>query len=251
MEWKISVHYIRNKRNRLLIMITTEQKNNIKSYIIIALLICAMLLFNRSCNKSQEVDGIKTANESAMDSMHKKINEQWQEITTTKLIVADYKTIKNKLFSSDSTIKKLQAIIDKHTISATILNNQTNDKGTTATTIIKWETIDSLVYPVYETTWNEQWSKGKITASNDSIHREVTLFNEFAIKQSYEKQKGLKGFLKPRVAQIEITNKNPMTITTAVKSFSVEPDKNHRGRVLITGIVIGFGSYYLLSRAVN
>lgn len=228
-------------------------KETILNYVLVGVAIVMSLLLFKTCNKKDEYKTITDNYEASIDSLHKKINSQGQEITSTRLILSDYDIIKNKLHTADSTVKKLQQIIDKHTLSATVLNNQTKDKGTSSTTITKTETIiknDTIyIYPTYSSNWNERWSKGIITASKDSITREIILFNEFEIKQSYQRQgDGIGKYFRKRVPMIEVTNKNPNTQTTALKSFALQPDKKAKKRAFIAGIIIGVAGVYGVSQ---
>lgn len=224
------------------------------TYILAGALLIICFFWNRSCTQLEKAETQNTNYVQANDSMKHKINDLGQEITSTAVVLGDYNVLKNKLHSSDSTIKKLQALIDKHTMSATILNSKTTDKGTTHTTITGTEKVikhDSIfIYPTYESSWTERWSIGHVKANKDSITREVTLFNEYDIKQSYKKQDGFWGNFKARQPVVEVTNLNPMTKTTALKSFVLAPDKKHKGRTLITGIVIGFIGYFALTKVV-
>lgn len=220
----------------------------LKNWALLIVLAIVLFLYSRSCNRADENQDEAEAYAQSLDSLRKIINAQGEEITATNVILADYNTIKFKLKTADSTVKKLQKIIDKHTTSATVLNTQTSINGTSGTTINKADTVykDSLIYiyPVYETIWGEKWSRGKIVASKDSISRNIVSYDEYNIKQSYKKQPGLKGFLKPRILEVEVTNKNPNTETTALKSFALEPDKKTRKRAFIAGIVAGAAIYY-------
>lgn len=213
------------------------------SFALVALAILFVLQW-RTCNRMHEAELTNTAYEASNDSLHKEVNQKGQEITSTQLILADYNTLKNKLHVSDSTVKKLQQLITKKTISATVLNTNTTDNGTTSTTTIKTEIElrhDTVfVYPTYQSKWSERWSTGTITASKDSVSRSITLYNEYQINQSYERTgKGIGKYFKQRTPMVEVTNINPYTTTTALKSYALAPDKRSKKRAFVAGILLG------------
>jgi len=164
----------------------------IKTIALIVLSAAIVLLLNRSCNQSSKIKNTDDTYKASIDSLHKEINSKGQEITRTRLMLTDYDMIKHRMQSADSTIKKLQQIIDRHTLSATVLNNATHDHGSSTTTVTHTEYVtkhDSVfVFPTYKSSWAEKWSKGTITANKDSIIRDYTVFNEFAIKQAFERK---------------------------------------------------------------
>lgn len=216
----------------------------VKTIALIILSVMIALLINRSCNQENKIKNTDDTYKASIDSLHKEINSKGEEITKTRLMLTDYEMIKHRMFSADSTIKKLQQIIDKHTLSATVLNNSTHDHGSTTTTITNIQYVpkhDTMwVYPTYKSSWAERWSKGTIIATKDSITRDYTVFNEFAIKQAFERNgKGIKKYFMQRVPTVEVTNKNPMTQTLDLKSFQLEPDKKGKRAAFLIGIISG------------
>lgn len=224
-----------------------NKKSNSSSWAWLLVAILGILLV-RTCNKASEAVANAKMYESANDTLTRRYNERGEEITTTKLIMAtNADEFKHNLHIKDSTIKKLQELVDKHTITATVLNTTTHEHGTTGTTITKTETVlkhDTVfVYPTYSSTWSERWSNGTITASKDSISRNISMLNEYDIKQSYERNgTGLGKYFKQRVPTVEVTNKNPFTTTTALKSYTLAPDKKTKRRAFIVGIIMGAGA---------
>lgn len=198
------------------------------------------VLFYRTCNKKDELDARIKSYQAANDGLNQNINKLGQQVTTTQLIVSDYGDIKHKLRLSDSTVKKLQQIIDKHTLSATVLNTTTRDKGVSQTNVLHSEIVihhDTIfVYPTYKSKWKEKWSEGEIIATKDSITRNVMFLNEYDIKQSYQRSgSGMSKYFKQRVPMIQVVNINPNTITTDLKSYSLQPDKRPKIRAFMIG----------------
>lgn len=206
------------------------------AYMAIIVILC-LFMYN-GCNERKQL----ASNVDAMnDSLHISVNKLGQEKATTLLLVGGYETL---LKSKDSTIRKLGAITNKHTIASTVINNHTTNEGTTKTQIV-YDTLylgvkeRDTIFPTYKTAWKERWSEGTITATKDSISRSVTFYNEFNIVQSFEKESGLKGFFKPRVAKVSVTNLNPNTKTDALASYTKPLPKQHRWVYVVGGILAG------------
>ena len=132
-----------------------------------------------------------------------------------------------KMQTNDSTILALQKVVKDYKgklASATVLGSSTSDSGTSVTTT-SWDTIKtdtgSIIHPVFKTDWDERWSRGNIIASKDSISRNIQVKNEFEFTQGLERQ----GFLKKRKSLVTIKNLNPNTVTTELKTFTVQAQK--------------------------
>lgn len=211
-------------------------------FLLIIVILCALLW--RSCNDAQRANATANAYFAANDTLNKKLNDKGQEVTQTRLMLTDYNSIKNELHVSDSTVRKLQAIIDNHTLTATVFNTSSHNKGGSNTIVGNGSIItkhDTLfIYPSYSTIWEGKWSKGSIIATKDSIHRDITMFNEYQIKQSYQPNgDGIKKYIRQRIPVVSITNINPFTTTTALKSYVLSPDKRSRRRAFVLGILGG------------
>lgn len=224
-------------------------RDKVINILLIALVVIAVL-FWQMCKKKDNLQTQVQTYSAANAGMQKDINKLGQEVTKTKLIVSDYDIIKHKLESSDSTVNKLQQIIDKHTISATVLNTTTHDHGSSSTTItghgdavVRHDSV--FIYPMYKSQWKERWSEGTITANKDSISRSVFFFNEYDIKQSYQLDgHGLGKYFRQRVPTVEVVNINPNTKTSDLKSYSLQPDKKPKRRAFVIGGAIGAAILY-------
>lgn len=200
--------------------INSHIKERAFGYLLLLVAILSALLL-RTCNKASDAQSNADAYRAANDTLHKTIDERGREVTETRLMLVDYNSIKHELHTADSTVRKLQALVDKNTIGATVLNTTTHDAGTTHTTVsnstivTRHDTV--FVYPTYSTTWAERWSNGSITANKDSVHRDVRMINEYDIKQSYQRNgDGLSSYFRQRVPVVQVTNLNPFTTTPAL-----------------------------------
>lgn len=212
--------------------------------ILLIALTALIVLCWKMCNKKHDLQTQVETYSAANAGLEKNVNKLGQEVTKTQLMLSDYSTIKKKLQTSDSTVKKLQQFIDKHTLSATVLNTTTHDHGSGHTTVSGGEVVikhdSTFIYPVYKTQWNERWSNGAITATKDSISRNIFFMNEYDIKQSYQLNgHGLGKYFRQRVPMVEVVNLNPNTKTTALKSYSLQPDKRPKRRAFVIGGAIG------------
>ena len=94
---------------------------------------------------------------------------------------------------------------------------------------------DSIVYfyPTYATEWSDEWSKGEITASKDSIFRSVQMRNEYEVTIGKKKN----GLFKDREHEVTVTNLNPNTYTDELRTFTVKEKPKNIG----IGLQIGYG----------
>ena len=200
---------------------------NRKNQTIIALLIIAGILLFKSCSDNRGLKEQVALYETAQDSLTQTRNDLGQQITSTSLMKAAKKKDFLKMQTNDSTILALQKVVKDYKgklASATVLGSSTSDSGTSVTTT-SWDTIKtdtgSIIHPVFKTDWDERWSRGNIIASKDSISRNIQVKNEFEFTQGLERQ----GFLKKRKSLVTIKNLNPNTVTTELKTFTVQAQK--------------------------
>lgn len=200
------------------------------------LLIIAILCFTqfKSCERQ---NGQQALIDSGKDTLVTSRNELGQERAQRKVMYGSYAALQLSANDKDSTIRKLVKLVNKKTISATIVNTETVVKGETKTEVV-YEKGDS-VFPTYKTSWTDRWSSGMIVAKKDSIIHNFISYNEFSIEQKFERQKGLLGFLKTDNSSVIVTNENPNTSTKALASFSVKPPKQKRWIVFGLGVIAG------------
>lgn len=189
-------------------------------YIISAIL--AFLLF-KSCEQNKGLHDLQTALD---DTITQYRNKHGQQVITISVLQGEREQDFLNLKSKDSTINKLQKVVKTYKgklQSATVASTETTDSGKTVT-IVKHDTvyIDGVteLKPVYSTSWSERWSEGSIEAHFDSIYRSIKTKNEFTFTHVVKRN-----LFKKDVLKVEMTNLNPNTVTTELRSYSVKMPK--------------------------
>lgn len=203
---------------------------------VITVIILVLLLIG-SCDKQKSAQDLYNATQDTLRVTVNKLGQQTASISVLK--AADTKQFL-KLKTQDSTILHLQDVVKDYKgrlATATVLSNTTSDVGTTATVVSFPDTSGNetkdILYPIYETQWNERWSVGSIRASRDSISRDIKVKNEYEITQGEEKR----GLFKPRILTVNVKNLNPNTETVELRVFTVDvPNKRFS-----FGVQAGYG----------
>lgn len=203
-------------------------------YSLVILTLC--LLLWKSCNKS---DSFKELYNQSTDTLHQTRNELNQQVTTTALLYGTIDDLKQLHTADSSAIHRLQKMVDKLTISATYLSTTTGNTIVSTTTIIQRDTVYkegiAYLYPEYRDTIANKWEHFIMAANKDSFQLQYKVFNEFEIKQHWQKN----GFLARKTPIAEIINLNPHTETQVYKTFTLQEDKGNRFRDWIIGIAVG------------
>lgn len=189
-------------------------------YIISAIL--AFLLF-KSCEQNKGLHDLQTALD---DTITQYRNKHGQQVITISVLQGEREQDFLKLKSKDSTVKALQKVVKDYKgklQSATVASTETTDTGKSKTT----ETSDTVrvaekweLRPVYKTEWKERWSEGTIEAHFDTVYRNIKTKNEFAFTHGTKRN-----LFKKDVLKVEMTNLNPNTVTTELRSYSVAMPK--------------------------
>ena len=230
---------------------TSHKKNDIIKYGVIILL---LLLFGSSLyviqNLKAELTGSKSTIEAVSNEMTKYRDKSGLEVAQKQMILTSYKALKAIHASDSSEIGRLQKIIDKNTLSATILGNKTTGKVTGKTTVTfnqgnpknfivtdpKVIDIDypcDTVYPTYRDSVSDKWATVETTANRDSIVTEYSIRNEYEITQEYKKVG--KWPFRNKVPYIMVKNLNPHTETTEISSYAVQVPKTGKKMAIVAG----------------
>lgn len=180
------------------------------------------------------------------DSLRIERNKNGEEVAKNILILADRDAFKKMYFAKDSDYQRLQKMVDKNTLSATLIKNTTSFTGTTKTEI-KWDTVEvegEKIYPTYITSFKNKWISDTIIANKDSTELRLKVYNEYEIIQNWERPK----WYKQKQPMIEVTNKNPYTETTTLKSFAVATPPKKRALFFVLGALAGAGAFYYFSK---
>lgn len=220
---------------------------------IIILILILILFFYKSCKvKNQQ---IKLFNATA-DSLHIEINKNGEQKASIELLTATSTKLFLDLKSKDSSIINLQNLVKqykKNLLSATILNTVTTINtssrtgGITSRDTMKIDSI-SYIYPEYRDTLLNKWYSANLAMNKDSSYFKFTIHNEYQLTQTYDKQKGLFGFMKPRIPTTAVLNLNPYTDTKELRTFTVVCEC-HNTRWFALGNVTGVSGLLLLQKA--
>lgn len=218
-----------------------------KTITIIALsIIIVILLTQRACNNNASVIN---SYENDLDTLRNKLNQQEAR---NHLIVDAYNSIKAVARAKDSSLVDLQKIIDSKTSSATILQTRTQSTVTGKPTVLdsNGEIVEMQSNcPTYILNRGSDEDTVSVEASCGKVTFTYTAYNIFQIKQ-YWKRKGI--FKKENF--VEVTNLNPHTQTTGLRSFKVNSSQSRLSlgisisagisSQLQPGIFIGAGLHY-------
>ena len=223
------------------IMSNSQVSNVIMLFVIIFM---SLLLYDSGLNNKS----LEQLNQAKDDTLAIVFNKQGQQVASISILMGQRNDLLKLNASKDIALLKLQKLVEnqKRIISATVLSSTTKNNGTSVTTLTgSSDTIrkDSLIYiyPEYSTSFNDKWREVKILAGKDSIQWDVINYNEFQIVQRYERN----GLFKPKTGIIEVTNLNPYTKTTELKTFTVKPPKQKAA--FFTGTVVGAAIIIALS----
>lgn len=182
------------------------------------------------------------------DSLYKYKDKYGKEITKTKVWVNNYEELKS---SKSKEIQELKALVNKKTQSATILVVSTKDSASTKTSI-SYSSKDSiylslikdssnLVYPIYSSSWGEEYSTGYIIATKDSIYRNILIKNKFKISHEWSSKSIFrpKSLFKQDSLSIVVKNDNISTTTDSLQSYIKIP-KDKTKQSIVTGGILGF-----------
>lgn len=222
---------------------------------VVILLVLCFIVF-RACESKENAEKLNEQNKDLLITWRDKAGLEHAKISVLEGSVSDLKKLNS---SKDSTLRKLQALVDKKTNSAIVFNVSTTSKGKTKTNIshsgnhhivfkpnnesvdtIKtnnsiFENIEPCPLPTYYTTIDEPWVEGTIIANADSTYHDIKFKNEFNIVEKRER----KYFWKEKTLKLTITNLNPNTTTTDLKVWIDKKPKFRRGFVFVTGVIVG------------
>lgn len=184
--------------------------------------ILAFLLF-RSCERSKGLQDLQTA---LNDTISQTRNEYNQQVSSISVLQTEREKDFLKLQTKDSTVKALQLLVKNYkgkVQSATVASTETSDSGKTVT-VVSYDTVyingKAEVKPTYEASWKTRWSEGCIDARHDFIYHDIKIKNEFTFTHGTKRN-----LFKKDVLKVEMTNLNPNTVTTELRSYSVSMPK--------------------------
>lgn len=197
------------------------------SLIVIGLLLLAVFTGEiSSCKQQKKIDDLTLENKAAFLVMTSYRNSDSLHVAKIEVLTSENNKQFLKMKSNDSTILKLQEVVkdyknklQKPGTSATIISNTTTIDDTVPTTIVPNTTpVEKENFPSYESTKNTKWLDLYILARHDSTSYKLKIRNEYSVVLGYDKKKPF----------AEVTNYNPFTETTDMRTYSVFVPKPKR-----------------------
>lgn len=247
-----------------------NKRDIVFSGVIILLLILTIGLMLHLGNIKRNVTSLSSINTALSNGLVKFRDKTHSEIAQKSLILANYKTLQSIHASDSSEIGRLQQIVKKGTIAATILKNNTHGTLTGTTNVTfgnKHDSVPKITYPcdsipmpqyqahLEDSTYNETtkkyvvWGKMDVIATNDSTHVNYTINNEFDITHEIKKE-GFWPFRK-RTPIVQVKSLNPHTETNQIMSYAVPPSPKPVGAIAAgttAAALIGFILGVVLTR---
>lgn len=191
----------------------------------LALAIATIILFLLLKNESDKLEEVNTLNEQLGAELKQTVTKYGEQVSQIQTLQGMSENAFLQLNSKDSTIISLQNMVENYKgklRSATLILNTTSSIGNIATDAITYhDTIikDSIIYiyPTYTSNWSNKWETGLISATRDSIMRDIKITNEYEITLGDVKN----GFLKKKTNEVIVKNLNPNTLTDEIKTFEV------------------------------
>lgn len=202
-------------------------------WILIVILVVALIFSVKACNSNkQKNEDISNVIEILSDSLQTSRNSLGEHEAKIKIIEASSAKAFTDLKIKNLEILALQELTKeniKNLTSASIIKTETIIKENSPSKIIEYKTINDTIYPTYHSKINKDgWIVGDITANKDSVYSNFKIKNEYDVV--FKKEKG--------VSYAIVTNKNPFTETTSLKTFNVQAPKQKKFGI---GFVAGYG----------
>ncbi len=207
---------------------------------ILLLLLVGVLVFLqiRGCQKDKSD---KEFMEALVDELKHEKNADGTTESYIRALESQHKNDLLRLKTNDKSLKWLQSVVKDFNgkiATALISQSSSSSKGNSLTEIRASDTIktDSMifVYPKYETEWENEWERGKIVASKDSVFRDIKIANKYEITLG----RASNGWFKPRTNEVRVKNLNPNTITQELRSFTVK----QKPKRISLGLHLGYGA---------
>jgi hypothetical protein len=209
-----------------------KKMKNLKNYFIALLIVFVPLaIFIILKKNNNQLESLRLENSALTDSLIIKRLETGEQTAMINVLQADRVQDLLKIKSKDSVINKLQVEVERYKKeikkggSVTVVGNTTAVTGTTP--LIPADTSQASIAP-FSFTFSDKWIYLSGKGLNDSLDFDLKVKNEYTIAIGYEKKKPF----------VEITNHNPYTETSYLRTFEVKVPKASRFGL---GIQAGYG----------
>lgn len=206
-------------------------KNAIKMFIgalipivvIIGLILLLSLMFKECSYKQKEIDTRKLIAQ-LNDSLVSYRDKEGKMISKISSIEVDNMSFFKQLQVKDKTIKELQNLVKKGTLTASIVKTETKIDTVIKTKVVKYGEEDI----VFETDFNlKDWVWGTISMDKDTTAMALFIRNQYDITLSKEKDG----------TYVNVINHNPFSVTKEIRSVYKLPKPKRFG----VGISAGYG----------
>jgi len=226
--------------------------------LIVTVLILGVLLYYKGCNQPSGQDELKqlqTMYDASESQVRHYETKAGQDSAVKQVQIGKIAELK-ALHSKDSTEILLQKLVNKNTISASVVSTETKGTIQGKTTVIKSPNenreivevnektkekdstkcvCDTACYPTYGLSYKNKWEIVDAVATNKKFTIEYKILEQYEIAQEF-KQEG-KWYNRKEVPYVSVKSLNPRTMTTNVQSFAVQPPKQDK-------IILGLGTTY-------
>ena len=222
-----------------------QPKNIALSVLVIATIVLAFSNMH-SCTRTREFGKLYNASSGELQTSRNKLG---QEKATNSILYGEVSDLKKINAGKDSTLSRLQELVNNRTISATVFSTATSSSVSSATVIGVFDTVfidtcKTLIYPRYTTNFENDWERFNITATKDSFNIDYSVFNRYEFKQEWERY----GFLKTKKRAVTgVLNLNPNTETKELQTFTVQC-KCNKTKWFTAGAATGILAISLIKR---
>lgn len=228
----------------------------------VGVIIIMVFLLLRGCqDKNYRIDEINSMYTAANSQILRYKTKTGLDSIRKMVLLGDVYTLKSMNAAGNKEIERLQRMVNKNTISATVIGTTTSGTASGNTTVsvppgssasdtaitpallalIKKMScslkLDTACFPTYTLLGDtsDKWISLTGFANSKGFKLNYHVFNDYEITQEFKKEG--KWYNRVNVPYITVTNLNPHTITTKIQSFAVAPAPKDR-------VIIGLGSTY-------
>ena len=191
--------------------------------VMIGLILLVSLMFKECSYKKKEIDTRKLIAQ-LNDSLQSYRDKEGKMISKISSVEVDNMSFFKQLESKDKTIKELQNLVKKSTLTASIVKTETKIDTVIKTKIVKYGEEDIM----FETDFNlKDWVWGTISMDKDTTAMALFIRNQYDITLSKEKDG----------TYVNVINHNPFSVTKEIRSVYKLPKPKKFG----VGISAGYG----------
>ena len=194
-------------------------------------------------NLKQELAGSQSTVNALVSDVTSYKDKLGTSISEKELVLTNYKALQRIHAANGTEILRLQQLVKKNTLSATIIKTETKGHVHIKTELTFRDSshvvTNDTIYPDYSGSVQNKWVNIAVMATKDSLYTDYHFFNEYEITQELKKE-GHWPFRK-QVPIVKVHNLNPYTETTGIASYAVQVPKKKGKVITITGVTFALG----------